>query len=125
MKKMIVFCLVICASVTAVVAQKRSEKVLRHIVLFKFKDSASSENIKKVEAAFRQLPSKIKLIKAFEWGINNSPEKLNEGLTHCFSVAFASEKDRNDYLVNPAHKAFVKTLQPILEKAVVVDYWVK
>ena len=51
-----------------------SGKKLRHVVLFKFKESATPEDIAKVEKAFSELPSKIPEIKGFEWGINNSPE---------------------------------------------------
>ena len=76
-----------------------------------------------MEEAFRALPSKIKEIKGFEWGINNSPEKLNEGLTHCFFLTFDSEKGRDIYLPHPAHKAFGAILKPYLDKVVVVDYW--
>ena len=98
-------------------------KVLRHVVLFKFKETSSAEDVKKVEDAFRALPSKIKEVKSFEWGKNNSPEGINEGLTHCFLVTFATEKDREAYLPHPAHKAFVEVLKPHLDKVVVVDYW--
>jgi hypothetical protein len=99
------------------------KKLLRHVVIFKFKDSASAADIKKVEDAFCELPSKIKQIKAFEWGKNNSPENLNQGFTHCFFVSFASEKDREIYLPHPAHQAFVEVLKPHLDKALVIDYW--
>lgn len=98
---------------------------LRHVVLFKFKDSASTADIKKIEEAFAKLPSQIKQIKKYEWGINNSPEGLNQGLTHCFLVTFKSESDRAIYLPHPAHKAFVEILLPHLDKATVVDYWAK
>src|SRR5690606_3384332 len=98
-------------------------KVLRHVVLFKFKDDASPEDVKRVEQAFAALANKIKLIKDFEWGTNNSSEGLNQGLTHCFLVTFKTEKDRDAYLVHPDHKAFVDILRPHLEKATVVDYW--
>ncbi len=107
-------------------AQKKSSgRLLRHVVLFKFKDSSSIADIKKVEDAFRALPSKIKQIKSFEWGINNSPEELNQGFTHCFTLGFVSEKDRAIYLPHPAHVAFGATLQPILDKVLVIDYWAK
>ena len=98
-------------------------KALRHVVLFKFKDSAKPEDIKKIEEAFKALPTQIKLIKDFEWGTNNSPEKMNQGLTHCFFLTFNSEKDRDAYLVHPAHKAFGDILSPFFDKATVVDYW--
>ncbi len=107
-------------------AQKKSDtKVLRHVVLFKFKDDAKAEDVKKVEDAFGGLAGKIKQIKDYEWGTNSSPENLNQGLTHCFFVTFASDKDRDDYLVHPAHQAFVEVLKPHLDKVTVVDYWTK
>jgi hypothetical protein len=99
------------------------QKLLRHVVLFKFKDGTAPEDVKKVENAFRNLPTKIREIKSFEWGINNSPEKLNQGLTHCFFVTFTSDKARSVYLSHPAHLAFVDVLKPYLDKALVVDYW--
>jgi hypothetical protein len=93
------------------------------VVLFKFKDTSSAEDIKKVEDAFRALPAKLPIIKGFEWGKNNSPENLNQGLTHCFLVTFASEKDRETYLPHPEHQAFVEILKPHLDKVTVIDYW--
>lgn len=106
--------------------QKKAEnkkQLLQHVVLFKFKDDATAEQVKKVEDAFRALPSQIKEIKGFEWGTNNSPENLNQGFTHCFKVTFTSEKDREIYLPHPNHKAFVEVLKPILDKVLVIDYW--
>ena len=100
-----------------------NHKMLRHIVLFKFKDGTKPEDVKKVEDAFRALPSQIKEVKAFEWGTNNSPENLAQGFTHCFFVSFSSEKDRGVYLPHPAHKAFVAVLTPYLDKVLVIDYW--
>ena len=103
--------------------QKDSGKLLRHVVMFKFKDTSSQADVKKVEEAFRALSGKLPLIKAFEWGTNNSPENLNQGLTHCFLVTFSSEKDRETYLVHPDHQAFVEVLKPHLDKVTVIDYW--
>jgi len=93
------------------------------VVLFKFKEGTTAEQIKQVEDAFRALPGKIDLIRGFEWGTNVSPENLAQGYTHCFFLTFASDKDRDAYLVHPAHKDFGKLLTPYLEKVAVVDYW--
>ena len=122
MRKFFLFLTIFIAAMTVVNAQN-SEKVLRHVVLFKFKDTSTPDDIKKVEDAFRALPSKISAIKSLEWGTNNSPEHLNQGFTHCFFVSFASEKDRDDYLPHPAHKEFGTILRPHLDKVLVVDYW--
>lgn len=99
------------------------QKVLRHVVLFKFTDTSTPEDVKKVEDAFGALKGKISLIKDYEWGTNSSPENLNQGLTHCFFVTFHSDKDRDDYLVHPDHQAFVEVLKPHLDKVTVIDYW--
>nr|WP_246474278.1 Dabb family protein [Arenibacter arenosicollis] len=104
---------------------KKQDSVLRHVVLFKFKENTSKADITKVEKAFSALPSKIPQIAGYEWGINNSPEGLNKGLTHCFFVTFQSEEDRAIYLPHPAHKAFVEVLSPHLDDVTVVDYWTK
>ncbi len=105
------------------VAQEKGEKVLRHVVMFQFKESSTEADIQGVVDAFRGLPSKISEISDFEYGVNNSPEGLNDGLTHCFLVSFRSEEDRAKYLPHPAHKAFVNVLKPHLEKVTVIDYW--
>ena len=122
MKKVLLLATIFITAMSVTNAQN-SEKVLRHVVLFKFKDTSTPEDIKKVEDAFRALPSKISVIKSLEWGTNNSPEHLNQGFTHCFFVTFASEKDREIYLPHPAHKAFGAVLSPHLDKVLVIDYW--
>lgn len=105
--------------------QKQQDKLLRHVVLFKFKPETTKEDIAKVEAAFSALPSKISQIAGYEWGLNNSPEGLDKGFTHCFFLTFHSEEDRAIYLPHPDHKAFGAILTPHLEDAVVVDYWTR
>ncbi len=98
-------------------------KMLRHVVMFQFKSTSSAEDVQKVVDAFRKLPSQISEIADFEYGTDNSPEKLSGGLTHVFLVTFKSEADRAAYLPHPAHMAFVEVLKPHLEKVTVVDYW--
>ena len=98
-------------------------KSLRHVVMFKFKESSSKADIGKVVDAFRALPSKIPQVVAFEFGVDNSPEGLGNGFTHVFLVTFKSEADRAVYLPHPAHLAFVEVLKPHLDKVQVLDYW--
>lgn len=95
---------------------------LQHVVLFKFKPEATPEKVAEIVTAFEGLPSKIKEIKDFKWGTNNSPEKLDKGLTHAFILTFDSEKDRDTYLPHPAHKAFGSVVGPWLADVTVVDF---
>jgi len=125
MYKLITLFLISVLMNTNIQAQTKQQhhRQLRHVVLFSFKPGSSEADIKKVEDAFRTLPSKIPEIKGFEWGTNNSPEGLAQGFTHCFFLTFNSEKDREIYLPHPDHKAFGAILKPHLEKVLVIDYW--
>lgn len=112
-------------TMTKEVEVKQPESVLRHVVMFKFKEDADPAAVTKIEKAFAELPSQISEIKDYEWGVNNSPEGLNKGLTHCFFVTFHSEEGRAAYLPHPAHKAFVALLDGVLDDVTVLDYWSK
>ena len=96
---------------------------LRHVVAFKFKESASKEDIQKVVDSFKALKKTIPQIKSLEYGTNNSPEGLNKGTTHAFILTFNSEKDRDEYLVHPEHKKFGQGLGPVLADVFVIDFW--
>lgn len=103
--------------------QSTTAPVLRHIVLFSFKPETTPAALWEVESAFAALPAKIPQIRDFEWGLNNSPEGLNKGFTHCYTLTFATEADRAVYLPHPDHKAFGAVLGPHLADVLVVDYW--
>jgi hypothetical protein len=100
---------------------------LRHVVMFKFKDGTTPDQVVSIEKAFAGLKAQIpELIKDFEFGTNNSPEGLDQGLTHCFIATFASEKDRDAYLPHPAHQAFVENFAKVyVDKVTVLDFWAK
>jgi heme-degrading monooxygenase HmoA len=104
-------------------ADEKPEKVLRHIVMYKFKDGLPAKEIQEVIDTFCQLPNKIKTIVGFENGTNVSREGKSEGFTHVFVVTFKSEKDRDDYIAHPAHQEYVNVVKNRREKVVVFDYW--
>lgn len=98
-------------------------KVLRHVVLFKFKDGTSQEKIDEIVKAFHSLPAKIDTIVSFEGGTDVSVEKLAAGFTHGFVVSFKSEKDRDEYIPHKAHGEFVEIVKPHVDKVLVFDFW--
>lgn len=102
--------------------KKDQQPKIRHVVLLEFNDDAPAEKIAEIEQAFAALPTKIKEIADLEWGLNNSPEGLNNGFSHCFLVTFNSDADRQVYLPHPAHKEFANLLRPHLKEVLVVDY---
>jgi hypothetical protein len=106
-------------------SDKTPERMLRHVVMFKFKADTTKEQIKEVETAFAALPQKIDAIHDFEWGTDNSPEMLSKGFTHCFLVSFKSEEARKTYLPHAAHQEFAALVKPLVEDVMVIDYWTK
>jgi hypothetical protein len=97
---------------------------VRHVVVFKFKPDASPAKIRQLTEAFAALRDQIPNVLAFEHGVNNSPEKLNQGFTHVYQLTFTDAAARDVYLVHPAHKAFGTLLGSlgIFDAAFVVDY---
>ena len=108
-----------------IVTGAESQGKLHHVVCFKFKSSATPQDIQNVEEAFKQLKHKILQVVSLEWGTNVSPEQRNKGFTHCFLLSFNTDKDRDAYLEHPEHKAFGKIVGPVLEDVLVIDFWAK
>jgi hypothetical protein len=101
-----------------------AEKVLRHVVMYKFKDDLPAAKLQEVVDAFAGLPKKVGTIIGFEHGTNVSKEGKSEGFTHVFVVTFKNEADLAAYLVHPAHDAYVQVVRDRREKVIVFDYWV-
>jgi hypothetical protein len=98
--------------------------LVRHIVIFKYKEGAPADQIQQVSNAFRALPLKIPGIVSFEQGVNNSPEGKNLGFTHVFTLTFESVQARDTYLPHPQHQRFGELLTRlgIVADVFVVDY---
>ena len=116
---------VLMATLTALTPAKKGE--VRHIVVFKYKASATPEQINEVTTAFKALKDKIPGIVSFEHGVNNSPEGLNKGFTHVYQLTFKNAAARDAYLPHPEHKNFGALLGRlgVLEEPFVVDYEVE
>ena len=92
---------------------------MKHVVLCAFVDGLDPAAI---IADFASLANTVPSVRALEHGPNVSPEGLADGFTHCFTVDFDSAADRDAYLVDPEHLAFVERFTPTLAKILVVDY---
>ncbi|KAL1896399.1 hypothetical protein Sste5346_004785 [Sporothrix stenoceras] len=101
-----------------------------HTVLFQFSADADPEKVKEtcrhfisLKAACVSATTSQPYILSIKGGKDNSPEGLQGGITHGFVVEFASAADRDYYVkTDPAHQAFVKSLDGLVTKAVVVDF---
>lgn len=100
-------------------------KMLRHVVMLGFKNGTTPAEIDEIIRRFGALKNEVPDIEAFEYGENNSPEGLNDGLSHCFLLTFATKDARDAYLPHPNHKAFAGWVGQWVAKVVVVDYWAR
>lgn len=79
--------------------------LLRHIVLFQLKETATPAQRQEITDRFHALAESCRngnrYILGIESGAQNSPEGLHRGLEHGFIVSFKSEGDRNYYLGEP------------------------
>ena len=112
-----------CVLETLGVAKAAGNSLLRHLVIFKFKDDTTAEQTKAIVDAFAALPGKIDTIVDFECGTDVSVEGKADGFTHGFLVTFRDEAGRAAYLPHPAHQEFVKLVGPHVDKVLVFDYW--
>jgi Stress responsive A/B Barrel Domain len=112
------------AALTAFTVPVIKPSQVRHVVVFKFKATASSEQIAEVTNAFRALKNKIPGIISFEHGANNSPEKKDLGFNHVYLITFLNAAARDAYLPHPDHEKFGQLLGKlgVLEDVFVVDF---
>ena len=127
MKLFVAFLAFALAAVVALTTDNsmiEKNEAVRHIVVFKYAEDATPEQIGEVTAAFKALKDKIPGIIGFEYGVNNSPEGLDQGFTHIYLLTFENEAARDTYLPHPDHAAFGDILRSsgIFEGAFVVDY---
>ena len=104
-------------------AAEKPGKVLRHLVMYKFREDLTPAQLQEVIDTFLSLEKSVDEVVSIEHGVNVSPEGKSEGLTHAFLVTFKDEKGRDAYLVHPAHQRYVDVAKNRREKVVVFDYW--
>jgi hypothetical protein len=75
--------------------------MIRHVVLIKLR---STEDAPHIFAALKALQSQIPGIIAVTTGADCSPEGLQRGFTHGFTVDFIDAAARDAYLPHPAHQ---------------------
>ncbi|KAF9894253.1 hypothetical protein FE257_007755 [Aspergillus nanangensis] len=104
---------------------------ITHIVMFQFKAGTPSDAIQDVCARMLALKTNCihpatqqPYITSASGGADNSPEGIQNGISHAFVVEFANVADRDYYVKeDPVHQAFIQSLSGgVIEKAQVVDF---
>ena len=78
--------------------------MIRHVVLFKLRNGLDESVTAKVFTALKALQGQIPGIISISTGIDCSPEGLQRGFTHGFTVDFENATARDAYLPHPAHQ---------------------
>jgi len=95
---------------------------VKHVALIKFKASASPALVNELWNEIKRLPSLVPGITDFTGGLNNSPEGLNQGITHGFVMTFKDAAARDAYLPHPEHEQVKAKVLPHFESVVVFDF---
>ncbi|WP_016776016.1 Dabb family protein [Anaerophaga thermohalophila] len=94
--------------------------MIKHIVLFKFKENLrSEEKLASIKEGLEALPGKIESLKKMEVGINCNPEEK-------YDLALTAEvgdmEGLKAYAVHPEHLKIGAVIREILEERACVDY---
>jgi len=95
---------------------------VKHIVLLKFKDGTTEEQIAKFFEDVLDLSESAPGIDDYVGGANCSKEGNTQGLTHGFIMTFSDVAARDAYIVHPEHERFKTMAMPAVESVLVLDF---
>jgi hypothetical protein len=95
---------------------------VKHIVLLKFKEGTTEEQIGKFFEDVLDLSETVPGIDDYVSGNNCSLEGRNQGLTHGFIMTFSDLAARDAYIVHPEHERFKTTAMGEVETILVFDF---
>jgi hypothetical protein len=94
--------------------------VIQHIVLFKWRDGTTDEQVMEAFAQGREIPNEVPGVKRLTIGRNRA--EADHGFTHAVSVQADSEDALHGYLVHPARKQWLEDhLRPIEADRIEID----
>ena len=95
---------------------------VKHVVLLKFKESTTNEQIDQIFQEILDLTESVDGIEDYVSGANNSPESLNQGYTHGLVMSFSDAAARDGYLANPEHERVKQMALPHTDQVLVFDF---
>lgn len=79
--------------------------MIRHVVLIRARPDCEPGELEDVLAGLAALCRRLPGTPSFAGGVDVSPEGLQRGYSHGFTIDFADAAARDGYLVDPEHKA--------------------
>jgi quinol monooxygenase YgiN len=98
----------------------RSETMIKHVVLIKFKPEVTEDQVDDVERSLDALPGAIPEILSYDFGrdVVHSERSFDFGLVSSFSDLEALER----YEEHPDHQAVLGKLKSLCDQIIVVDF---
>ncbi|NOZ89802.1 MAG: Dabb family protein [Epsilonproteobacteria bacterium] len=96
--------------------------MVRHIVLFDFKDENKQGNIQKAKEMLEGLIDKVPTLKSIEVGVNFSKEDRAMDLS--IITSFDDEAGLNEYATHPEHLRVVEFIKTVVTSSKVSDYYI-
>jgi len=94
--------------------------MVKHIVMFDFKDENREENLKKAKTMLEALVEKIPTLNAMEVGVNFSQEERAMDLS--LYSTFDDQAGLEAYATHPAHLEVVAFIKSVATASKVSDY---
>ncbi|XP_057806118.1 stress-response A/B barrel domain-containing protein HS1-like [Salvia miltiorrhiza] len=104
------------------IVMEETKEELKHIVLAKFKDGLSEQQIDEYIKEYANLVNLVPSLKAFRWGKDVGIGNKQQGFTHVFELSFESTQGIAEYISHPNHVDYANRVLPQLEKLISVDY---
>lgn len=96
--------------------------MIKHILLFKFKEDTPENAINKIIEKFKECKNKIDGFLDIEYGVNVSDKKnLSEGFTFAVIMVFSDKKAIDAYNNLKEHQDAQELQKPYLDKVLVFD----
>ncbi|KAF4358930.1 stress-response A/B barrel domain-containing protein HS1 [Cannabis sativa] len=107
--------------------EKANKGVVKHLVIMKFKDGISDDQIEQMNKEYANLLNLVPSMKALQLGkvVEMSPGNYkhgNGGYTHIFESTFESMEGVAEYTFHPAHLHLGHLYSHTFDKVLVFDY---
>jgi hypothetical protein len=95
---------------------------VKHIVLLKFNEGTTEEQITKFFEDVLDLSETVPGIDDYVSGTNCSLEARHQGMTHGYIMTFSDVTARDAYMVHPEHERFKTTAITMVENVLIFDF---
>lgn len=125
MRKAVVLFLLVLVGFGTVRAHEPSilkSKKIRHLVLLKFKEGTTPDQIARIDTLVWKLTKEIKVVHDVEWGKSLQQTNETQAYDYCLSIIFKSKTDMLLYDEHPFHQKLEAALLPLVSKITRFNY---